>query len=125
MSAQRGLTSFSGGFESLGISQVAHGSGLQPSDLRRTMSTAATAAYDQSVDVFPSLIIGANGSIEPQGSFAEAQAQVSWQEISFLFISVASLASVGPIRSSSHSLPNNSSMHTFFDLLFCSLFLVS
>ena len=125
MSAQRGLTSFSGGFESLGISQVAHGSGLQPSDSRQTMSTAATAAYDQSVDVFPSLIIGANGSIEPQGSFAEAQAQVSWQEISFLFISVASLASVGPIRSSSHSLPNNSSMHTFFDLLFCSLFLVS
>jgi len=42
------------------------------------MSTAAaTSAYDQSVDVFPSLIIGANGAIEPQGSFAEAQAQVS------------------------------------------------
>ena len=85
MSAQRGLTSFSGGFEPLGISQVARGSGLQPSDSRRTMSTAATAAYDQSVDVFPSLIIGANGSIDPQGSFAEAQAQVSWQKIALLW----------------------------------------
>ena len=49
------------------------------------MSTAATAAYDQSVDVFPSLIIGANGSIDPQGSFAEAQAQVSWQKIAILW----------------------------------------
>ena len=85
MSAQRGLTSFSGGFGPLGISQVARGSGLQPSDSRRNMSTAATAAYDQSVDVFPSLIIGANGSIDPQGSFAEAQAQVSWQKIAFLW----------------------------------------
>ena len=43
----------------------------------RQLSTAASAAYDQSVDTFPSLIIGANGNIEPQGSFAEAQAQVS------------------------------------------------
>ena len=50
------------------------------------MSTAATAAYDQSVDVFPSLIIGANGSIEPQGSFAEAQAQVSRREVGSSFI---------------------------------------
>ena len=86
MSARRGLTSLSSGFEPLGISQAARDSGLQPSDLRRTMSTAATAAYDQSVDVFPSLIIGANGSIEPLGSFAEAQAQVSWQEIAFFFL---------------------------------------
>ena len=85
MSAQRGLASFSSGFEPLGISQVARDSGLQPSDSRRTMSTAATAAYDQSVDVFPSLIIGANGSIDPQGSFAEAQAQVSWQKIALLW----------------------------------------
>eukprot|EP00568_Trieres_chinensis_P003502 CAMPEP_0183301918 /NCGR_PEP_ID=MMETSP0160_2-20130417/7882_1 /TAXON_ID=2839 ORGANISM="Odontella Sinensis, Strain Grunow 1884" /NCGR_SAMPLE_ID=MMETSP0160_2 /ASSEMBLY_ACC=CAM_ASM_000250 /LENGTH=609 /DNA_ID=CAMNT_0025464623 /DNA_START=103 /DNA_END=1932 /DNA_ORIENTATION=+ len=41
----------------------------------RGLSSAATAAYDQSVDVFPSIVIGANGSIEPQGSFAEAQAE--------------------------------------------------
>jgi len=42
----------------------------------RFLSTAATAPYDHSTnDVFPSLIVGANGSIEPRGSFAEAQAQ--------------------------------------------------
>jgi hypothetical protein len=43
----------------------------------RQQSTAtATAAYDQTVDVFPSIIIGPNRSIVPVGTFAEAQAQV-------------------------------------------------
>jgi quinolinate synthase len=37
-------------------------------------STAATAPYDQSVDIFPSLIIGADRSLKPVGSFAESQA---------------------------------------------------
>jgi quinolinate synthase len=39
-------------------------------------STAATASapYDQSVDIFPSLIIGADRSLQPVGSFAESQA---------------------------------------------------
>jgi hypothetical protein len=38
--------------------------------------STATATYDQSVDSFPSIVIGPDRSIEPQGSFAEAQAQV-------------------------------------------------
>ena len=42
----------------------------------RSKSTAASAAYDQSVSSFPSIVIGPNGSIVPQGSFAEAQAEV-------------------------------------------------
>jgi hypothetical protein len=42
----------------------------------RSKSSAATSTYDQSVDVFPSIVIGPDRSIEPQGSFAEAQAQV-------------------------------------------------
>lgn len=42
----------------------------------RLLSTAATAAYDQSIQsVFPSLVIS-NKSVEAQGPFAEAQAQV-------------------------------------------------
>jgi len=40
----------------------------------RSKSTAA-ATYDQSIDSFPSIVIGPNGSIIPQGSFAEAQAE--------------------------------------------------
>lgn len=40
----------------------------------RFKSTAA-ATYDQSIDSFPSIVIGPNGSIIPQGSFAEAQAE--------------------------------------------------
>jgi len=37
----------------------------------------ANATYDQSVrEPFPSIVIGPERSIEPQGSFAEAQAQV-------------------------------------------------
>jgi hypothetical protein len=36
----------------------------------------ATAAYSQSVDWFPSIIVGPNRSIIPLGPFAEAQAQV-------------------------------------------------
>lgn len=42
---------------------------------RRAAAPLSTAAYAQSVDVFPSIIIGSKGSIEPVGSFAEAQAQ--------------------------------------------------
>jgi len=41
----------------------------------RTLSSAATATYDQSISQpFPSLILGANNSVVPVGSFAEAQA---------------------------------------------------
>jgi len=79
MSAQRGLGSRSGCDGAGGVSPFARGASFQHTGPDRTMSTAtATAAYDQLVDVFPSLIIGANGSIAPQGSFAEAQAQVSY-----------------------------------------------
>jgi len=41
---------------------------------RRYKSSSPVAAYDQTVDTFPSLIIGADQSIEPIGTFAEAQA---------------------------------------------------
>lgn len=41
----------------------------------RYASTPAAAAYSQSVDTFPSIVIGADGLISPQGPFAEAQAQ--------------------------------------------------
>ncbi|CAJ1947925.1 unnamed protein product [Cylindrotheca closterium] len=42
----------------------------------RLMSSAATAAFDQSIQSdFPSMIISANNAVEAQGSFAEAQAQ--------------------------------------------------
>jgi hypothetical protein len=44
--------------------------------LLRQHSSMATAAYDTSVEAFPSIVIGPDRSIEPQGSFAEAQAQV-------------------------------------------------
>lgn len=44
--------------------------------VRRFKSTSAvTSTYSQSVEAFPSLIIGPNRTIEPLGSFAEAQAQ--------------------------------------------------
>lgn len=39
-------------------------------------SLAATATYDLSVDTFPSIVIGPDKSITPQGPFAEAQAEV-------------------------------------------------
>jgi hypothetical protein len=40
-------------------------------------ATTPNATYDQSVrEPFPSIVIGPERSIEPQGSFAEAQAQV-------------------------------------------------
>lgn len=38
-------------------------------------ASAPAAAYNQSVDTFPSIVIGPGGLISPQGSFAEAQAQ--------------------------------------------------
>lgn len=43
----------------------------------RHASSTPSAAYNQSVDAFPSIVIGSNGMISPQGPFAEAQAQVS------------------------------------------------
>jgi len=39
-----------------------------------SMAAAAPAAYDQTVETFPSIVIGADG-VYPQGPFAEAQAQ--------------------------------------------------
>lgn len=51
-------------------------------ELERLMSSTATATYDQSItSAFPSLVIGPDRAIEPQGSFAEAQAQVSRKAI--------------------------------------------
>lgn len=42
-----------------------------------TFTPTTTAAHDQSItQPFPSLVIGPDRSIQPQGSFAEAQAQV-------------------------------------------------
>ena len=38
--------------------------------------STATATYDQTVETFPSIVIGPDRAIEPQGSFAESQAQV-------------------------------------------------
>ena len=43
---------------------------------KRVFSTAASATHEQSVNLFPSIVIGAN-TLSPQGSFAEAQAHVS------------------------------------------------
>jgi hypothetical protein len=45
---------------------------------KSTAPATATAAYDLSVDSFPSIVIGADRAISPQGSFAEAQAQVGY-----------------------------------------------
>lgn len=40
-------------------------------------SAPATATYDQSVrEPFPSIVLGPDKAVEPQGSFAEAQAEV-------------------------------------------------
>lgn len=47
----------------------------QSQSLPRFLSTAATAAYDQSISQpFPSLILGTGNAVTPVGSFAEAQA---------------------------------------------------
>jgi hypothetical protein len=43
---------------------------------QRQQSTVATSTYETRVEAFPSIVIGPDRSIEPQGSFAEAQAQV-------------------------------------------------
>lgn len=45
--------------------------------LARRLQSTVVASYDQSVDIFPSIVIGPNKSIVPQGPFAEAQAKVS------------------------------------------------
>eukprot|EP01083_Nonionella_stella_P068290 181222_1 len=47
---------------------------LSPSNRSRFMSSPS-AAYSQTVDVFPSIVIEAGGNISAQGPFAEAQAQ--------------------------------------------------
>ncbi len=41
-------------------------------------ASSPAAAYSQRVDTFPSIVIGADGFISPQGPFAEAQAQVRY-----------------------------------------------
>jgi hypothetical protein len=47
-----------------------------------SVNATANATYDQSVrEPFPSIVIGPERSIEPQGSFAEAQAQVRHNDI--------------------------------------------
>jgi hypothetical protein len=47
-----------------------------------TAAATATATYNQSIhQPFPSIVIGPERSIEPQGSFAEAQAQVRHKKI--------------------------------------------
>lgn len=51
---------------------------ILPRALARHRQSTAAASYDQSVDIFPSIVIGPNKSILPQGPFAEAQAQVSF-----------------------------------------------
>jgi hypothetical protein len=48
----------------------------------------ATATYDQSVGAFPSIVIGPDRTIEPQGSFAEAQAQVCTNRVEFAMCDV-------------------------------------
>ncbi|GKY93558.1 hypothetical protein MPSEU_000323200 [Mayamaea pseudoterrestris] len=47
---------------------------LQRHRLKSSSAASPVAAYNQSVDYFPSLIIGANKRLEAVGSFAEAQA---------------------------------------------------
>lgn len=54
-----------------------------------TILAAVNATYDQSVrEPFPSIVIGTERLIEPQGSFAEAQAQVSYNitRIKYLYL---------------------------------------
>jgi hypothetical protein len=41
------------------------------------MFSAPAAAYNQTVDTFPSIVIGSDGTLSAQGPFAESQAQVS------------------------------------------------
>ena len=48
-----------------------------PDELTSNIKSTVNATYDQSVrEPFPSIVIGTENSIQPQGSFAEAQAQV-------------------------------------------------
>ena len=61
--------------------------------------STASATYDQSVDSFPSIGIGPDRAIIPQGSFAEAQAQVSW----FRNMSSVTLCRISIRRSRLHS----------------------
>lgn len=47
-----------------------------PDELTSNIKSTVNATYDQSVrEPFPSIVIGTENSIQPQGSFAEAQAQ--------------------------------------------------
>ena len=46
--------------------------------LSRSLSTVTpTAAYNQTVNAFPSIVIQSDGNLSAQGPFAESQAQVS------------------------------------------------
>jgi hypothetical protein len=59
-------------------SQVPRRLAAVTSALRFKSTAQATAAYGQTVTSFPSIVIGPDRSILPQGSFAEAQAQVGF-----------------------------------------------
>jgi hypothetical protein len=56
--------------------QTFTGTGFTVGALRLKSTMAATAAYDQTINAFPSIVIGPDRVIVPQGSFAEAQAEV-------------------------------------------------
>lgn len=43
----------------------------------KSLSTAS-AAYNQTVEAFPSIVIGSDGNLSARGPFAESQAQVSF-----------------------------------------------
>jgi hypothetical protein len=53
-------------------------------NLTSRLFSAPAAAYNQTVDTFPSIVIGSDGNLSAQGPFAESQAQVS-DIISFVF----------------------------------------
>jgi hypothetical protein len=56
----------------------------------KSLSTAS-AAYNQTVEAFPSIVIGSDGNLSAQGPFAESQAQVSfvcWSLLEFVCIHI-------------------------------------
>ena len=63
------------------VSTAQHPQKYQQEQQKRFKSAAATSTYDLSLDgsssgSFPSIVIGPDKSIQPQGSFAQAQAEV-------------------------------------------------
>ena len=74
-------------------------------DIRyRKKSTAVSATYDQSIDSFPSIVIGPNGTIIPQGSFAEAQAEVRRFQLSIVIFLWRHVVTYNLPSLTSHSL---------------------